>query len=73
MLLQHNIGVSTEDEDTTDDEDDESYKYCVVMAENFYNKEIDDLDDEDNVDSKGKYIVTELWLYAYVRCIERPI
>ena len=33
MVLQHTIGVSTEEEDTEDDEDDESYKYCVVMAE----------------------------------------
>ena len=51
MLLQHNIGVSTEDEDTEDDEDNKSYEDCVVVAEY--------LDDEDNVEIKGKYVVTE--------------
>ena len=51
MVLQCTIGMSTEDEDTEDDEDDEGYEDCVVMA--------DDLDDEYNVESNGKYVVTE--------------
>ena len=51
MVLQCTIGISTEDEDTEDDEDDEGYEDCVVMA--------DDLDHEYNVESNGKYVVTE--------------
>ena len=58
MLLQHNFGVSTEDEDTTDDEYDESYKDCVVMAEYLDDEYDQDLDYEDNVESKGKFVVT---------------
>ena len=50
MLLHRTIGVSTEDEDTEDDEDNKSYEDCVVVAEY--------LDDEDNVEIKGKYVVT---------------
>ena len=33
MVLHRTIGVSTENEDTEDDEYYESYEYCVVMAE----------------------------------------
>ena len=36
-------------------------------------EENEDLHDEDNVECKGKYVVTELQLYAYVRCTERPL
>ena len=38
MLLQRTIGLITEDKDTDDDEDNERYEDCVVLA--------DDLDDE---------------------------
>ena len=65
MVLQRTIGVSNEDKDTEDNEDNESCEACVVMTEY--------LDDEDNKESKYKYVVTELRLYAYVRCTERPI
>ena len=51
MVLQCTIGISTEDEDKKDDDNDEGYEDCVVMA--------DDLDDEYNVESNGKYVVTE--------------
>ena len=58
MVKQHTIGVITEDEDTEDDEYDESYKDCVVMAEYLDDEYDQDLDYEDNVESKGKFVVT---------------
>ena len=58
MVFQLTIGVSTEDKDVEYDEDDESYKYCVVMVEDLDDEDNEDLDDEDNVESKGKYVVT---------------
>ena len=50
MVIQLTIGVITEDYYTKYYEDDESYEDCVVIE--------DDLDAEDNVESKGKCVVT---------------
>ena len=59
MVLQCTIGISTEDEDKKDDDNDEGYEDCVVMADDLYDEENEDLDDEQNVEIKGKYVVTE--------------
>ena len=58
MLIQRNIRVSTEDKDTEEGQDDESYEGFVLMAEYLDDEDNEDLDDEDNVESKGKYFVT---------------
>ena len=58
MLIQRNIRVSTEDKDMEEGEDDESYKSFVVMAEYLDDEYDQDLDYEDNVESKGKFVVT---------------
>ena len=49
MVHQCTFGVSTEDEYKEDDEDDESYEYCVVMVEDLDYEDNEDLYDEDNV------------------------
>ena len=68
VVLQNTSGVSTENKDTENDEGDESYRYCVVIAEDLDHEDNEDLLDENDLESKCKYVVTELLIYAYVRC-----
>ena len=58
MVLQRTIGVITQEEDMEDDEEDKDYKYCVVIVEDLDDEENEDLDYEDNVESKCKYFAT---------------
>ena len=57
MLQQRNIGVSTEDKDKEYNQYNESYEGCVVMAEYLYDEYNEDLDGEDNEESKGRFVV----------------
>ena len=73
IVLQRNTGVSTKDKDSEYDQGDESYEDNITgentaIRQKKYSGMAEYLDDEDNVESKGKYVVAEFLLYASVIC-----
>ena len=78
MVLQCTTGVSTEDEDAEDDEENENYEDNITGKHKTsrQNKSVgmaEGLDDEYKVESKGKNSVTESLLSASIMLTERRI